>query len=415
MKNPIFDIENWREIGATLARNKTRTFLTAFGIFWGTAMLAMLWGGAGGLKGLLMRNLNGFDTNMGVIFPGRTTISYKGFNKGMRWDMTEGDLANIRRLAKGIKASSGVRNSGGTVAYGTKQKSSNVTGVEPDYFKIMTPVIFSGRLINESDTHSLRKVALIGRNLANELFGTEDPLGKYINVRGVYFQVVGVIGQMSEASIGTRLDDSVILPNTTMIRAFNLGNSVGFFTFTVNDGLDPADVLPAIKRAVRISHPIHPDDTPAIGMMNLAEQFRMVNNVFLGVSILSLFVGAGTLIAGIIGVGNIMWIIVKERTQEIGIRRAIGAKPRDIIMQVLSESIVLTVIAGIAGICFASGILAIAEMITPPINEEPLPFQLTFYSAIIILVVFLTLGTAAGTIPAIKAMRIKPIEALNDK
>ena len=113
--------------------------------------------------------------------------------------------------------------------------------------------------------------------------------------------------------------------------------------------------------------------------------------------------------------GNIMWIIVKERTQEIGIRRAIGAKPRDIIMQVLSESIVLTVIAGIAGICFASGILAIAEMITPPINEEPLPFQLTFYSAIIILVVFLTLGTAAGTIPAIKAMRIKPIEALNDK
>ena len=318
MKNPIFDIENWREIGATLARNKTRTFLTAFGIFWGTAMLAMLWGGAGGLKGLLMRNLNGFDTNMGVIFPGRTTISYKGFNKGMRWDMTEGDLANIRRLAKGIKASSGVRNSGGTVAYGTKQKSSNVTGVEPDYFKIMTPVIFSGRLINESDTHSLRKVALIGRNLANELFGTEDPLGKYINVRGVYFQVVGVIGQMSEASIGTRLDDSVILPNTTMIRAFNLGNSVGFFTFTGNDGLDPADVLPAIKRAVRISHPIHPDDTPAIGMMNLAEQFRMVNNVFLGVSILSLFVGAGTLIAGIIGVGNIMWIIVKERTQETG-------------------------------------------------------------------------------------------------
>ena len=415
MKNPIFDIENWREIGATLARNKTRTFLTAFGIFWGTAMLAMLWGGAGGLKGLLMRNLNGFDTNMGVIFPGRTTISYKGFNKGMRWDMTEGDLANIRRLAKGIKASSGVRNSGGTVAYGTKQKSSNVTGVEPDYFKIMTPVIFSGRLINESDTHSLRKVALIGRNLANELFGTEDPLGKYINVRGVYFQVVGVIGQMSEASIGTRLDDSVILPNTTMIRAFNLGNSVGFFTFTVNDGLDPADVLPAIKRAVRISHPIHPDDTPAIGMMNLAEQFRMVNNVFLGVSILSLFVGAGTLIAGIIGVGNIMWIIVKERTQEIGIRRAIGAKPCDIIVQILSEGVVLTSIAGLAGVCFSTLVLALvdSQTIDPVLGSAG--FILTFSQAAGIVAAFLVLGTAAGTLPAIKAMRIKPIEAMRDK
>ena len=415
MKNPIFDIENWREIGATLARNKTRTFLTAFGIFWGTAMLAMLWGGAGGLKGLLMRNLNGFDTNMGVIFPGRTTISYKGFNKGMRWDMTEGDLANIRRLAKGIKASSGVRNSGGTVAYGTKQKSSNVTGVEPDYFKIMTPVIFSGRLINESDTHSLRKVALIGRNLANELFGTEDPLGKYINVRGVYFQVVGVIGQMSEASIGTRLDDSVILPNTTMIRAFNLGNSVGFFTFTVNDGLDPADVLPAIKRAVRISHPIHPDDTPAIGMMNLAEQFRMVNNVFLGVSILSLFVGAGTLIAGIIGVGNIMWIIVKERTHEFGVRRAIGAKPADITVQVLSESVLLALVAGIAGVCFASLVLGLADKGTyNPLNGYA-GFQISFTTAMIIVGAFFVLGTAAGTLPAIKAMRIKPIEALRDK
>ena len=395
MKNPIFDIENWREIGATLARNKTRTFLTAFGIFWGTAMLAMLWGGAGGLKGLLMRNLNGFDTNMGVIFPGRTTISYKGFNKGMRWDMTEGDLANIRRLAKGIKASSGVRNSGGTVAYGTKQKSSNVTGVEPDYFKIMT--------------------ALIGRNLANELFGTEDPLGKYINVRGVYFQVVGVIGQMSEASIGTRLDDSVILPNTTMIRAFNLGNSVGFFTFTVNDGLDPADVLPAIKRAVRISHPIHPDDTPAIGMMNLAEQFRMVNNVFLGVSILSLFVGAGTLIAGIIGVGNIMWIIVKERTQEIGIRRAIGAKPRDIIVQILSEGMVLTAISGIAGICFATLVLFAVDKGTYDPTLGSANFQLHFSHAMTIMTVFLILGTCAGLIPSIKAMRIKPIEAMRDK
>ena len=415
MKNPIFDIENWREIGATLARNKTRTFLTAFGIFWGTAMLAMLWGGAGGLKGLLMRNLNGFDTNMGVIFPGRTTISYKGFNKGMRWDMTESDLANIRRLAKGIKASSGVLNNGGTVAYGTKQKSSNVTGVESDYFKIMTPVIYSGRLLNESDTYGLRKVALIGRNLANELFGTSDPLGRYINVKGVYFQVVGVIGQMSEASIGTRLDDSVILPNTTMIRAFNLGNSVGFFAFTVNDGMDPADVLPAIKRAIRISHPIHPDDTPALGMMNLAEQFRMVNNLFLGVSILSLFVGAGTLIAGIIGVGNIMWIIVKERTQEIGISRAIGAKPRDIIIQVLSEGLVLTAISGIAGICFATMVLFGVDYATYDPTLGSANFQLHFSHAMTIMTVFLILGTCAGLIPSIKAMRIKPIEAMRDR
>lgn len=416
MKNSFFDMDNWREIGATLSRNKTRTFLTAFGIFWGTAMLAMLWGGAAGLKGLLMRNFDGFATNMAVIEPGRTSIPYKGYNKGMRISINQTDLEAIRNRVENIEASSGIIMKSVNVAYNTKGKSSVFCeGVEPGYFQIQYPVLYKGRLFNEADVRERKKVVEIGKNLANELFGNADPIGKFLNINGVYFQIIGVIGQSGEFSIGAKTDDSVILPENVMRSAFALGNNVDFVMFTALPGYDPDDIKPTLMRVLRSNHPIHPDDENAIRMMNVAEQFRMVDNVFLGVSLLALFVGAGTLIAGIIGVGNIMWIIVKERTQEIGIRRAIGAKPRDIIIQVLSEGIVLTAIAGIAGIVFATLVLFIVEKFTYDPLTGSANFMLKFQQAVGIMIVFLILGTIAGLIPSLKAMKIKPIEAMRDK
>lgn len=416
MKNPIFDIDNWREIGATLSRNKTRTFLTAFGIFWGTAMLAMLWGGAAGLKGMLLRNFNGFATNMAVIQPGRTSIPYKGFNKGRRIKINQTDLEAIKDRVPHIESSSGIIMRNVNVAYNTTSKTNVFCeGVEPGYFNIQLPIIYEGRLINEMDIRERKKVAEIGKNLANEIFGNEDPIGKFINVNGVFFQIIGVLGQSGEFSIGGKTDDSIILPENVMRSAFAMGNDVDFMMFTVDPGYDPDDVKPALMRVLRANHPIHPDDETAIRMMNVAEEFRMVDNVFLGVSLLALFVGAGTLIAGIIGVGNIMWIIVKERTQEIGIRRAIGAKPRDIITQILSEGVVLTVVAGTAGIVFATLVLFIVEKATYDPLSGSANFMLTFENAIWIMLVFLVLGTAAGLIPSIKAMKIKPIEAIRDK
>ena len=416
MKNPIFDIDNWREIGATLSRNKTRTFLTAFGIFWGTAMLAMLWGGAAGLKGMLMRNFDGFATNMAVIQPGRTSISYKGFNKGMKIKITQADLDAIRNRVPNIEASSGIIMEMANLAYNTKSKASVFCeGVEPDFFKIQYPVIYKGRLFNEADIKERKKVAEIGKNLANELFGNDDPVGKFISINGVYFQIIGVIGQSGEFSIGDKIDDSIILPENVMRSAFALGNNVDFMMFTADPGYDPDDIKPTLMRVLRSNHPIHPQDETAIRMMNVAEQFRMVDNVFLGVSLLALFVGAGTLIAGIIGVGNIMWIIVKERTQEIGIRRAIGAKPRDIIVQVLSEGIVLTAVAGTAGIVFATLVLFVVEHATYDPLAGSANFMLRFNHAVGIMFIFLVLGTIAGLIPSIKAMKIKPIEAMREK
>lgn len=416
MKNPIFDLDNWSEIGATLARNKTRTFLTAFGIFWGTAMLAMLWGGAAGLKGLLMRNFDGFATNMAVIQGQRTTMSYKGFNKGMKVKINQTDLDAIRARVPHIDASSGMKMLSANIAYGTKSKTGVFCrGADPDFFEIQLPVIYSGRIFNDADIRDRRKVVEIGKNIANELFGEEDPIGKFLNINGIYFQIIGVLGQSGELSIGEKIDDSITIPQNVMRDAFALGNDIDFVMFTVEPGYDPEDVKPDMYRVLRSNHPIHPQDDNAFWMMNAAEQFRMVDNVFLGVSLLALFVGAGTLIAGIIGVGNIMWIIVKERTQEIGIRRAIGAKPRDIIVQVLSEGIVLTAIAGIAGIVFATMVLFIVEKATFDPLTGSAHFMLRFTHAIWIMLIFLVLGTVAGLIPSFKAMKIKPIEAMRDK
>lgn len=411
----IFDIENWREIVATLSRNKTRTFLTAFGIFWGTAMLAMLWGGSQGFKGVMSRNFDGFATNMGATFAGTRSISYKGFNKGSAWSMTVQDVDNIRRVAPYIDNSSMMYRSWVNASYADKSKSGAVMGVEDSYTELMEPMIYDGRFINEADVRTYAKVAVIGRNMATELFGSESPLGKSVNLGNVYFTVVGVAGQRGEASVMGRVDDSFVIPASTMRRAFNRGNTVDAFMYTSTAGHKPSDNEPYIRRVLSAAHSIHPDDERAINFMDVSEMFEIINGLFLGISLLALFVGAGSLMAGVIGVGNIMWIIVKERTHEFGVRRAIGAKPADITVQVLSESVLLTLVSGIAGVCFAALILGLADKATYTDLNGYAGFQISFTTAMIIVGAFFVLGSAAGTLPAIKAMRIKPIEALRDK
>lgn len=415
MKTSFFDIENWREIIATLARNKTRTFLTAFGIFWGTAMLAMLWGGAAGFRGIMERNFAGFATNLGGCFPDTRSMSYKGFNKGSYWTMTESDVANIRRIAPYIEYSSEASFTGVNAAYADKSKRARCIGVEPDYSKILLPVIYDGRFINESDHRSAEKVVVIGRNMATELFGDESPIGKYVSLNGIYLQVVGVAGQLSQASIMGRIDDNFIMSGKTLRRVFNRGTAVDGFLYTSLPGHSPSDNEPYIRRAIAVSHPIHPDDERAIKFNDISEMFEMVNNLFFGISLLALFVGLSSLMAGVIGVGNIMWIIVRERTHEFGVRRAIGATPSDITVQVLSESVVLTLVAGIAGVCFAALILGVADKVSFDPNLGAAGFQIDFITSMIIVGAFFVLGSAAGTLPAVRAMRIKPIEAIRDK
>ena len=415
MKPAIFDIENWREIGATLARNKARTFLTAFGIFWGTAMLAMLWGGARGFEGIMRRNFASVATNLGAISAGQRTMSYKGFNKGSWWSLTVQDVETMRQVAPAIEYSSMVNGTSGTAAYGTSTTSGRILGVEGDYAKIMIPVIDEGRFINASDDAGMRKVVVLGRTRAASLFNGESPIGKYVSINGIYFLCVGVAGQIGSASIGGRIDDSFLIPSSTMRNAFNQGTTVGFFAFTVPAGHSPKENEPAMRRVLSSAHSIHPEDSNAMYFMDISETFEMIDKVFLGISLLAIFVGLGSLMAGVIGVGNIMWIVVKERTHEFGIRRAIGATPLDITVQVLSESVLLTLVAGTAGVCFAAIVLGLVDKGTADPVLGLAGFELPFMTAVSIIGVFFILGSAAGTLPAVKAMRIRPIEAIRDK
>ncbi|MDE7389146.1 MAG: ABC transporter permease [Muribaculaceae bacterium] len=411
MRTAIFDIENWREIGATLSRNKTRTFLTAFGIFWGTAMLAMLLGGESGLERKLMSNFEGFATNCAVFDAGRRTISYNGFNKGSDWTMTSDDAEAIRRGIPEIEALAENANRGAVpVTDGLKSTTATVQGVSPEFPRIFLPDIYAGRFINESDEVATRKVCVIGRSVSEKIFGVGDPVGRFLNVGGIYYRIVGMAGQTAEVQMGgSKIDDSVIIPISTMRRSFNMGNEIGTCVLLARDGISPSLVRPRIERIVAARHQIHPDDHNALWFFDVAEQFEMVDHLFAGVTFLAMFVGISSLVAGIIGVGNIMWVIVKERTNEIGIRRAIGARPSDIVTQILSEGLVLTLVAGMAGVVFATIVLAIVNKATGP------GFELPFDRAMTIIVTFMLLGAAAGLIPALKSMKIKPIEAINDK
>lgn len=411
----FLDLDNWKEITATLARNKTRTFLTAFGIFWGTAMLALLWGSSQGLQQMIRMNFDGFASNSAILFPQRTTMPYKGYQKGMSWRLTTVDVENICNIVPELQVVSPIITNNTVFKYKDRKSGGNIQGLEPNFMDVMNPIITQGRFINAADIAKKAKVCVIGVNVAKNFFGNDNPIGQFVEADNVYYRVVGVVKQRNEININGRLDDSMVLPLTTVQSTYNIGNKVDFLALIAREGYTPTQLRPKIYRALRVSHPLHPNDENNMFFMDISEEFAKVDNVFTGVDVLILFVGLSSLIAGIIGVGNIMWIIVKERTQEFGIRRAIGAKPSNIMKQILAESAILTLIAGMGGICFSVLILGVATPMIAQSSEMDVSFQLTFVGAVMIMILFLTLGTAAGAIPAVKAMKIKPIEALNDK
>lgn len=415
----IFDIDNWKEIGASLSRNKTRTFLTAFGIFWGTLMLSLLWGAGQGMRRLMYSNFEGFATNSAIIFANRTTLPYKGFKKGLWWTFTTTDVTNMRRRIPEIEVVTPILNRRANVKYKNKSNDASVIGVEPGYAQVMNPIITKGRFINDIDLSQNAKVCLLGESLAEQLFPGQDPLGKMVNVNNVHYRVVGVCKQSSEVQIGGRLDRMVVMPISTARIAYNYGNRCDMIMIVVKDGFRPSELKDNIFQTVRLNHPIHPDDSDAVQYFDASEMFDQISKLFGGLDFLILFVGFSSLLAGVIGVGNIMWVIVKERTKEFGIRRALGAKPLTIMGQILSESAVLTVIAGMAATTLSVLILGGATYIMRQsfdgVRPEQIDFQLSFVHAVVILLLFLILGSLAGVVPAIKAMRIKPIEALNDK
>lgn len=410
------DKDTCEEILVTITRNKTRSLLTAFGVFWGIFMLVALMGGGQGMEQELHKEFEGFATNSGFIFAQKTGEAYKGFRKGRSWDLEMADVERIGKLAPIEISTPSVAQWGKTAIYEGNKYDCSVKGLYPDYEQIEHQEMAYGRFINDVDIREARKVCVIGKRVYESLFPKGgDPCGKYVQVDSIYYRVVGMCSSEGNVNIQGQASEAVTLPYTTMQKMYNLGNTVELVCFTMKPGVKVADVEEQVKQTIKAAHYISPDDQQAVMMLNVEAMFSMMDALMTGVHILIWMVGLGTLFAGAIGVSNIMMVTVRERTTEIGIRRAIGARPRDILQQILSESMVLTTVAGMAGISLAVLVLQVLEATANPQGVVETHYQVSFGMAVGTCVLLIALGVLAGLAPAYRAMAIKPIEAIRDE
>lgn len=413
----IFDPDRFREILDTLSRNKSRTFLTGFGVFWGVFMLVALMGGGKGLKDLLQTNFDGFATNSAFVMAQPTTKAYAGFKKGRQWSMEYKDVDRMKSQVAELDVVTPVVMRGSVSAVFKERKSScSVKGLLADYQEVETPQMFYGRYLNAMDIAQQRKVCVLGKRVYKDLFpGGENPCGQMVCIDNIYYNVVGVDYNTGSISIGSNTENTVVIPLTLLQQAYNMGNRVDLLCVTAKPGITMSDIIGKMRAVVARAHSVDAEDEKGLMVLNTEVIFGMVDSLFTGVNFLVWLVGLGTLLAGAIGVSNIMMVTVRERTTEIGIRRAIGATPGNILTQILTESMLLTAVAGMSGILFAVMILEMLEMGNTSDGIVEAHFQMDFWSAIGAVVMLCVLGMGAGLAPALRAMSIKPVDAMRDE
>ena len=409
----MFDYDKWQEIIQTIRKNKLRTFLTLLGIFAGMFILIILLGMSNSFRTGVMNDFN-FATNSGFLWGQRTTISYGGFQPGKRVRFDNSDtkmlwsrIPEMQYLAP--------RNSLGQAVVIHKQKSSSfeVYGDYPDFNKIEIRDIPIGRFINNKDIEDSRKVCVIGAGVQKQMFEQEEsPIGKYITINKVNFQIVGVIKPLRGG--GNQEDETMIhVPFTTFQKAFNYGKNVGWYGYSLKPNADLSIVEPRILDFLKKKNNLHPLDEDAIGHFNLQAEYDELNGLFNGLESFTWFVGVALLFAGILGVSNIMLIIVKERTKEIGIRKSLGASPRSIISLIIQESVTLTILGGYFALVTGLLLLDVIGIIIP--KEGDMPFAapaLQAWIPIFALGILIVGGALAGIFPARKAATISPIAAI---
>ena len=418
MSSKWLDIDYYRELLDTLTRNKSRTILTGFGVFWGIFMLLALSGGSTGLKEILSRNFEGFATNAALFIPGQTSKPYAGFQKGRTWNMDTDDIEAIRTQVPGLASISPICLTWQTkVVRGDKSYSSaSFKGLTHEYYQIETPKIKYGRGLNAFDEYNSNKVCVIGKRVYENLFPEGgDPCGQRLEVDGVSYLVVGLDINAGDMSIGAGADQTVSIPLSLFRALYGRGKRVDLLGITANKGVMVKDIQTKTRHVLALRHNIDPEDEVGVMSVNTEAIFRMVDNLMRAVDILILLVGLGTILAGAIGVSNIMMVTVKERTTEIGIRRAIGATPRMILGQIIGESILLTTGAGLLGVVFSVLILAGAELAATKDGVLTAHFQIGFWPAVAAVAGLAALGVLAGLAPALRAMKIRPVDAMRDE
>ena len=411
------DIDTYKEILDTLTRNKGRTFLTGFGVFWGVFMLVGLIGGGAGLQEKLSANFEGFATNSAMVWAQSTTKPYHGFRKGRQWNMTTKDVERLQENVPELKVVTPITFQGGTNAvFGDKKASCGVKGVRDDYARVEEPRLIYGRYINSMDQMQRRKVCVLGKKIYSTLFpGGGNPCGQMVRLDSTYYQVVGVDASAGNMNIGGRAEETVYLPLSLMQQAYNMGDAVATIAMTAQQGVKMGAVSQRIREVIARAHDIDPTDEQGIMVFNTEVLFGMMDSLFSGVNFLVWLVGIGTLLAGAIGVSNIMMVTVRERPLEIGIRRAIGATPRNILAQIVSESILLTIVAGMSGILFAVVVLQMLQLANTANGIVAAHFQIGFWTALGAMAMLCVLGVLAGLAPALRAMSIKPVDAMRDE
>ena len=407
------DLDSYREIADALVRNRSRSLLTGFGIFWGLFMLLFLIGGGKGFKQMLTANFEGFASNAVMMVSQNTSVPYKGMQEGRYWSIKYTDIERLKTMVPELETVSGqIADWGQNAVYGGHSYSANLKGVNPDYAKIEMPKLKYGRFINEVDVMNERKVCVIGKRVYENLFPEGgDPCGTFIQVGSVFYQIVGVDVSSSNLSINGNSSDSVTIPISLAQRILGRGDTVDILCTTVKSGIQVKDVEKRIRQILGRQHIFDPEDEQAMLMLNTQEIFQAMDSLFRGVNFLIWLVGLGTLLAGAIGVSNIMMVTVRERTTEIGIRRAIGATPGDILSQIILESVLLTLVAGCASIVFT----VLALNLTETITQHQATFQIGFWTAILAAALLSVLGILAGLAPASRAMNIKPVDAMRDE
>lgn len=418
----MFSRDNWDEILEALSANWFRTVLTAFGVLWGIFILVILLAAGKGLENGVKQGFGGMATNSMFMWTQMTSKPYKGLPQGRRFSFKTSDVEAIREQVPNLRFISPRNQLGGfgganNVVRGLNTGAYNVYGDYPEIIQQEPMDITSGRFINHLDIQGKRKVAVIGEGVRSGLYEQGEPvLGSYLKINGVNFMVIGTYkkkgggnGNVEEAQ------KQIYVPFTAFSQAFNRGEDVGWMAITADDDHSITSLKTQIFEVLKSRHTIHPEDDRAVGHFDLYEEFNKINGLFIALKGVAYFVGILVLLSGIIGISNIMLIVVKERTNEIGVRRALGATPWNIRGQILLESIFLTIVSGMAGIALATGIIALVNNALNGMDTSEMMFlnpSVDLGVVMTALTILVISGLLAGLIPAQNAIRIKPVDAL---
>lgn len=416
----LFERDNWQEIFATMRKNPLRTFLTMLGVFWGIFMLVIMLGSGNGLRNGILSEFSGTATNSFFCWTQQTNKAYKGMKPGRRFNFNLADYKAIQTIP-GVEVVSPMNQLGGyeganNVIRGLKTAACEITANYPNTAQINEIRIKKGRFLNDFDIQEKRKVCVIGPRVAELLYKPEEEvLGSYIRINGVYFKVIGLTEVSAGGDDGREQAQRINIPFSTFSNAFNYGDLVGWFAIKVNAAYPVKEIENKVLAFLKERHQISPDDQKAIGHWNMAVEYNKLTGLFLGIEILIWIVGSGTLLAGVIGISNIMLIVVKERTREIGVKRALGATPAQVVIQILMESVFLTAFAGYFGLVLGVGLLEFLDNLIGQSGEMFKNPTVDFPVAINALLILIVGGALAGLIPALKASSIKPVEALRSE